>query len=680
MMKVFNTRELTEALISKANDEILLTNDNSLFNTLYKLNPFSFRTTASDLDEIVGGLGLDKGTQILFKKNDEGIYEIYEYNNGNIGQQISKEKLCSIGYSGISDTVSSVNSQFGGAKRKRSGGGGFATRGAGAGRFSDLTSTEIKVALNPNLILEKINDIRYTYGYSNLEKLIDDINSNLDIKKDNYKPKEMFSECKNYNFLNKELIDILNRIENMINNIKNADAQNLNLESSIIDNIALGATTVINDLNKKTEKESIDDISYSEHTFPKSTKEKISNSKSDLIKDQEETSSNVNSINDNLKKETLVNNDTNNDLNNNITNTNTNTNDLNNDIINTNTNDLNNDIINDNNINSNLINNVDDNIYNDLLKEKLFIISGFLTKENIINGDYEKYNQVFLENGKYIIYDCLYDDNNNLIAIKIDDKTDKWVLVNSNTLNNSTVIFSKELGVLDMFLDSDVYDKDMKVVDHINSGKYLVYDIKYGLDGKILAVKISFDQDKWVYVDSNEVGNFLEFKQRGFLVYDNQNLIVSNSDKVVIGSLENGNYQIYDFKYDDLGNIIAIKISKEEDKWIYLEQNDLNFDLISSPIVVKDTFNIDKTGSKVSFFNKKTITGILGVLLLSAGTAFYIKYKKSKNKEKASANSYNIYDSYTDSDGNTSFCVSNDSDDEAWIDVGNYIKNSEDEV
>ena len=82
MMKVFNTGELTEALISKANDEILLTNDNSLFNTLYKLNPFSFRTTASDLDEIVGGLGLDKGTQILFKKNDEGIYEIYEYKEG----------------------------------------------------------------------------------------------------------------------------------------------------------------------------------------------------------------------------------------------------------------------------------------------------------------------------------------------------------------------------------------------------------------------------------------------------------------------------------------------------------------------------------------------------------------------------------------------------------------------
>ncbi len=128
MKKVFNTNELTEALISKENDEILLTNDNSLFNTLYKLNPFSVRTTASDLDEIVYGLGLNKGTQILFKKNDEGIYEIYEYNNDNIGQQISKEDLCSIGYEGISDTVSSVNGYFGGAIRK--GGGGSTRRGA----------------------------------------------------------------------------------------------------------------------------------------------------------------------------------------------------------------------------------------------------------------------------------------------------------------------------------------------------------------------------------------------------------------------------------------------------------------------------------------------------------------------------------------------------------------------
>lgn len=668
MMKVFNTRELTEALISKANDEILLTNDNSLFNTLYKLNPFSFRTTASDLDEIVGALGLDKDTQILFKKNEEGIYEIYEYNNGNIGQQISKEKLCSIGYSGISDTVSSVNGYFGGAIRK--GGGGSARRGAGGGRFSNLTSTETKVALNPDLILEKIDDIRYTYGYNNLEKLIDDINSNLDIKKDNYKPKEMFNECDDYNFLDTKIINILDRIENMINNIKNADSQNVDLEvPSIVGSIVLGATTAVNGvvLNGKTnDQEKIDNNLYSA-SHPKSTKENLLDSKSDSLDKTEESTDIIKDTTDVIKEEpgnVEIKNDDNNSHVDVVNNDNEKTKD---DVIEMdNTND---------NISDNITNIIDDDSHSD---EKLFVISGVLSKDDILKGNYEKYDLTSLEQGKYIIYDYLYDDNNNLIAIKIDNEADKWILVDSRTLNNSTIIFSKELGVLDMVLDCDVYDENMKIVDHIDSGKYMVYDIKYGPNGEIVAVKISLDQDKWVYVDSSKVGQFFEFKQRGFFIYDNQNLIISNSDKLVVGYLENGSYQMYGFKYDDLGNIVAIKISSEEDKWIYLDQNNLNFDLIKSSIAIQDTFNIDDKGSKVNFFNKKTITGILGVLLLSASATFYIKYKKSKNREKASEGDYNIYDSYTDSDGNTSLRVSNDSDDEAWIDVGNYIKNSED--
>ena len=103
--KVTTTTELMGELMNlngsyNSDDaEILMTEFSDSFS-IFDL--FSISTsTASDLDEMRGALGIDSDSEILFKKNDDGIFEMFEYKDGKTGDKIPSENLLSGGFTGV---------------------------------------------------------------------------------------------------------------------------------------------------------------------------------------------------------------------------------------------------------------------------------------------------------------------------------------------------------------------------------------------------------------------------------------------------------------------------------------------------------------------------------------------------------------------------------------------------
>ena len=149
-------------------------------------------------------------------------------------------------------------------------------------------------------------------------------------------------------------------------------------------------------------------------------------------------------------------------------------------------------------------------------------------------------------------------------------------------------------------------------------------------------------------------------------------VIISDKYGNKIGILEKGSYKIYEFKYDEDGNVIAIRISKdsEGEKWIFLKDNNLDISLVSPDIKIVKEVELDENGSKINFFNGKTIAGIIGVLVIAVGTVLYKKYKKNNHEEPVEPGEYNIYDTYLEDDEISEVKVSKPGDEDACIELG----------
>lgn len=520
-----------------------------------------------------------------------------------------------------------------------------------------------KVALNPETILSKIKTVRTTYGCENTKELIEEISENLELKNKSYKPKEMFASVESYSYFSpsSQLDNILDRIENVILQIIEADNGELNYENA-------GDT----DLNTPLSGIGTQTFSASLLGALHSSSPETGVDSGDFTATTIESDGILNDENDiNVSDNTVSNIDVD-------------------------------DISNDGN-------GVDgtNNLYDDISNDDSLDFSsasfdsstnGYFTsnttsnenENNGVEGDIFYYQDLkiydadgnetgVLEEGKYDIYEIEYDEDGNIIRIRIspDGEDEKWIKIDDTLLENTTVIKFEQVGVYhyDDIVQVEIYDANGKVIGTLKKGDYSVYEVKYDENGNVIAVRISAEgeSEKWIYIyqDGEYIGKYYELTKQGIFIYEDMEVVISDKYGNKIGILEKGAYKIYELKYDEDGNVIAIRISNdsEEEKWIFLKDNDLDVSFVSPDIKVVKEVELDKNGSKIKFFNGKTIAGIIGVLVIAAGAILYKKYKKNNHEEAIEPGEYSIYDTYLEDDEISQVKVSKPGKEEAWVEL-----------
>ena len=504
---------------------------------------------------------------------------------------------------------------------------------------STSTVSGSKVSLNIEKILNKIKIVRNTYGYGNTEELIKIIKNNLELKNKSYKPKEMFDSVETYNYFSNQLDNYLDRIENVVLQIIAAD----NVKLDYKNNGDIDFNNKLNGIEKQT--------------FSSSLLGTLDSDNPETGVDDDNFTATTVTVDDVLDNENAINGS------------------------------------------DNIISDIEDVEYSDFPNSSVISsTTGYFTsnttsnkvKDNDVEENKFYYQDLkiydsdgneigVVQEGKYDIYEIEYDAEGNIIKIRIspNGEKEKWIKIDDLLLENSTVIKFEQIGVYhyDDLAQLMIYDSKGNVIGILKKGDYSVYDVKYDENGNVVAIRISDadESEKWVYIyqDGEYIGKYYELTKQGIFIYEDMEVIISDKYGNKIGILEKGSYKIYEFKYDEDGNVIAIRISKdsEDEKWIFLKDNNLDILLVSPDIKIVKEVELDKNGSKINFFNGKTIAGIIGVLVIAVGTVLYKKYKKNNHKEVVEPGEYNIYDTYLENDEISEVKVSKPGDEEAWIEL-----------
>lgn len=504
---------------------------------------------------------------------------------------------------------------------------------------STSTVSGSKVSLNIEKILNKIKIVRNTYGYGNTEELIKVIKNNLELKNKSYKPKEMFDSVETYNYFSNQLDNYLDRIENVVLQIIAAD----NVKLDYKNNGDIDFNNKLNGIEKQT--------------FSSSLLGTLDSDNPETGVDDDNFTATTVTVDDVLDNENAINGS------------------------------------------DNIISDIEDVEYSDFPNSSVISsTTGYFTsnttsnkgKDNDVEENKFYYQDLkiydsdgneigVVQEGKYDIYEIEYDAEGNIIKIRIspNGEKEKWIKIDDLLLENSTVIKFEQIGVYhyDDLAQLMIYDSKGNVIGILKKGDYSVYDVKYDENGNVVAIRISDadESEKWVYIyqDGEYIGKYYELTKQGIFIYEDMEVIISDKYGNKIGILEKGSYKIYEFKYDEDGNVIAIRISKdsEDEKWIFLKDNNLDILLVSPDIKIVKEVELDKNGSKINFFNGKTIAGIIGVLVIAVGTVLYKKYKKNNHKEVVEPGEYNIYDTYLENDEISEVKVSKPGDEEAWIEL-----------
>mgnify|MGYP002620336771 CR=1 FL=1 len=127
----------------------------------------------------------------------------------------------------------------------------------------------------------------------------------------------------------------------------------------------------------------------------------------------------------------------------------------------------------------------------------------------------------------------------------------------------------------------DVFDANGKKIDTYTKGKYNVYEYRYDENGNKIAARISPDgeEEKWINLtDTNENVYVVEEGQQGNYSLGESNFPVYDENNNQTGTVDKGNYIVYEVKYDENGNAIAVRISPdgEPEKWLHLQPGQTN--------------------------------------------------------------------------------------------------------
>ena len=595
------------------------------------------------------------------------VEEIYfKYKDGKIVTDIESTKTRKVSTDTFYNEITNASGE-GGNNNEIDTGNNDALSMKNANPLTSSSSISIssgsKVALNPETILNKIKIVRTTNGCENTEELIKEISNNLELRNKSYKPKEMFASVESYSYFspNNQLDNILDRIENVVLQIieanngeldyENADDTDLNGHLNDVGNHPFLAS-LLGSLNSTSHEKGVYSCDFTTTTIGADDISKNENN----INRSNNTVSNIN-VDDISKNENNVDG----------------------------TNNSYDDVINDGSLN--FLNASVDSSANGYFNSN---ITSKENENNDVEGNKFYYQDLkiydangnetgVLEEGKYDIYEIEYDEDGNIVRIRIspDGEPEKWIKIDDSLLENTTVIKFEQIGVYH-YDDIDqvmIYDANGNVIGTLKKGDYSVYEVKYDENGNIVAVRISEEDEseKWIYIyqDGEYIGKYYELTKQGIFIYEDMKVIISDKYGNKIGVLEKGSYKIYELKYDEDGNVIAIRISKdsEDEKWIFLKDNDLDVSFVSPDIKVVKEVELDKNGSKINFFNGKTIAGIIGVLVIAVGTVLYKKYKKNNHEEVVEPGEYSIYDTYLEDDEINRVKISKPGDEEAWVEL-----------
>lgn len=255
-----------------------------------------------------------------------------------------------------------------------------------------------------------------------------------------------------------------------------------------------------------------------------------------------------------------------------------------------------------NNVSSDDINdNLSNNFNNKNQTGSLYVSDtvGFITDENgnIIGT---------LDKGEYTVYEVKYDEDGNIIAVRIspDGTSPQWVILEQNGNNVGLFIETGQIGTYTInSSDLKIYDGNGNIIGVLESGEYRVYEVIYDENGNPYSIRISRDgeSEQWINICEN-----------GVCV---------------------GNY-------------------------------------IPNPLADSQVVILDNNAGKLSLFNNKSLMvgGIIGVLAIAAGATLYIKNKKGEQVSSLPPGDYDVYDIKQDDYGNvTDAYIANNEEEEYWV-------------
>ena len=301
----------------------------------------------------------------------------------------------------------------------------------------------------------------------------------------------------------------------------------------------------------------------------------------------------------------------------------------------------------------------------------------FVLDENGIPVYDENGNQKgTVDKANYKVYEVKYDGNGNPIAVRIspDGEEEKWLHIDAGKTNG----YFYENGQKGNYFLRDgelsIYDENGNIVGTATSGNFTIYGTKLDAQGNIVAVKISRpgEEEKWLYINQNSTNGFyMGIGQKGTFSPEGQSLNIYDNKGNIIGTINDGNYSVYDVKYDTNGNVIAVRISPngKEEQWIYTTDEKGN--IIGSYKSIDQMMKLDDGKVIVTTTKKKNNSlkylGILGFLSVALGTTYVVKRKINKqneqtydeyenteeyNEEPLEPGEYNVYEFKKDENNN----------------------------